>query len=62
MKGLAAQMEGSSTESTTIPEEVFTQVMGPELPGRIRTFGLGVTPTDVLESRRSQEQTHVFQS
>ncbi|KAG5561265.1 hypothetical protein RHGRI_004333 [Rhododendron griersonianum] len=38
--------------------------MGPEQPGRVRTFGLGPSIKDVFGGgyRRSQEQTHIFQA
>ncbi|XP_028076076.1 uncharacterized protein LOC114278260 isoform X1 [Camellia sinensis] len=38
--------------------------MGPERPGRVRTFGLGPSPTDVFGGgyRRSQEQNRLFQT
>ncbi|KAG5533501.1 hypothetical protein RHGRI_027620 [Rhododendron griersonianum] len=64
MTELSTQMEGSSTESTCIDEDIFVKVMGPEQPGRVRTFGLGPSIKDVFGGgyRRSQEQTHIFQA
>ncbi|KAG5543280.1 hypothetical protein RHGRI_016127 [Rhododendron griersonianum] len=58
------QMEGSSTESTCIDEGISVKVMGPEQPGRVRTFGLGPSIKDVFGGGywRSQEQTHIFQA
>ncbi|KAG5564035.1 hypothetical protein RHGRI_000269 [Rhododendron griersonianum] len=48
MTELSTQMEGSSTESTCIDEDIFVKVMGPEQPGRVRTFGLGPSIKDVF--------------
>ncbi|KAG5550463.1 hypothetical protein RHGRI_015434 [Rhododendron griersonianum] len=64
MTELSTQMEGSSNESTCIDEDIFVKVMGPEQPGRVRTFGLGPSIKDVFGGgyRRSQEQTHIFQA
>ncbi|KAL7248582.1 hypothetical protein ACSBR2_003339 [Camellia fascicularis] len=64
MNELTAHMEGSSSDPTALNEQIFTQVMGPERPGRVRTFGLGPSPTDVFGGRyrQSQEQNHIFQT
>ncbi|KAL7231201.1 hypothetical protein ACSBR2_009463 [Camellia fascicularis] len=64
MNELAEHMEGSSTDPAALQEQIFTQVMGPERPGRVRTFGLGPSPTDVFGGgyRRSQEQNRLFQT
>ncbi|KAL7209508.1 hypothetical protein ACSBR1_031117 [Camellia fascicularis] len=64
MNELTEHMEGSSTDPAALQEQIFTQVMGPERPGRVRTFGLGPSPTDVFGGgyRRSQEQNHLFQT
>ncbi|CAL5427723.1 unnamed protein product [Camellia sinensis] len=64
MNELAEHMEGSSTDPAALHEQIFTQVMGPERPGRVRTFGLGPSPTDVFGGgyRRSQEQNRLFQT
>ncbi|THF94952.1 hypothetical protein TEA_010832 [Camellia sinensis var. sinensis] len=64
MNELAEHMEGSSTDPAALQEQIFTQVMGPERPGRVRTFGLGPPPTDVFGGgyRRSQEQNRLFQT
>ncbi|CAL5433319.1 unnamed protein product [Camellia sinensis] len=64
MNELAEHMEGSSTDPAALHEQIFTQIMGPERPGRVRTFGLGPSPTDVFGGgyRRSQEQNRLFQT
>ena len=64
MNELAEHMEGSSTDPAALQEQIFTQIMGPERPGRVRTFGLGPSPTDVFGGRyrQSQEQNHIFQT
>ncbi|KAL7178376.1 hypothetical protein ACSBR2_031513 [Camellia fascicularis] len=64
MNELTEHMEGSSTDPTALQEQIFTQVMGPERPGRVRTFGLELSPTDVFGGgyRWSQEQNHLFQT
>ncbi|XP_028059016.1 uncharacterized protein LOC114262804 isoform X2 [Camellia sinensis] len=64
MNELAEHMEGSSTDPAALQEQIFTQIMGPERPGRVRTFGLGPSPTDVFGGgyRRSQEQNRLFQT
>ncbi|CAL5321510.1 unnamed protein product [Camellia sinensis] len=64
MNELAEHMEGSSTDPAALQEQIFTQVMGPERPGRAQTFGLGPSPTDVFGGgyRRSQEQNRLFQT
>ncbi|KAL7260024.1 hypothetical protein ACSBR1_005814 [Camellia fascicularis] len=48
MNELTEHMEGSSTDPAALQEQIFTQVMGPERPGRVWTFGLGPSPTDVF--------------
>ncbi|KAL7264765.1 hypothetical protein ACSBR1_002670 [Camellia fascicularis] len=64
MNELTEHMEGSSTDPAALQEQIFTQVMGPEQPGRVRTFGLGPSPTNVFGGgyRRSQEQNRLFQT
>ncbi|CAL5355162.1 unnamed protein product [Camellia sinensis] len=64
MNELTEHMEGSSSDPAALNEQIFTQVMGPERPGRVRTFGLGPSPTDVFGGRyrQSQEQNHIFQT
>ncbi|THG03149.1 hypothetical protein TEA_001716 [Camellia sinensis var. sinensis] len=64
MNELTEHMEGSSTDPAALQEQIFTQVMGPERLGRVRTFGLGPSPTDVFGGgyRRSQEHNHLFQT
>ena len=34
-------------------EAIFTQVMGEDRRGQVRTFGLGVTPSDIYGPRAS---------
>ena len=58
----------SSTQSSRIEAEVFSELMGPERPGRVRGYGIGVTPTQLSEVRRytrdtreSHDQLHVRQ-
>ena len=58
----------SSTQSSRIEAEVFSELMGPEHPGRVRGYGIGVTPTQLSEVRRytrdtreSHDQLHVRQ-
>ncbi|CAL5337216.1 unnamed protein product [Camellia sinensis] len=64
MNELTEHMEGSSTDPAALQEQIFTQVMGLERPGRVRTFGLGPSPTDVFGGgyRRSQEHNRLFQT
>ncbi|CAL5356881.1 unnamed protein product [Camellia sinensis] len=64
MNELTEHMEGSSTDPAALQEQIFTQVMGPERPGRVRTFGLGPSPIDVFGGgyRRSQEHNRLFQT
>ena len=42
----------SSTQSSRIEAEVFSELMGPERPGRVRGYGIGVTPTQLSEVSR----------
>ena len=37
-------------------DDIFSQVMGPDKPGRVRTFGLGPTPTQVFGSSYGKSQ------
>ncbi|KAL7229752.1 hypothetical protein ACSBR2_008291 [Camellia fascicularis] len=64
MNELTEQMEGSSSDPVALHEQIFTQVIGPERPGHVRTFGLGPSPTDVFGGRyrQSQEQNRIFQT
>ncbi|KAL7262141.1 hypothetical protein ACSBR1_000507 [Camellia fascicularis] len=64
MNELTEHMEGSSTDPAALQEQIFAQVMGLERPGRVRTFELGPSPTDVFGGgyRRSQEQNRLFQT
>ena len=61
---LTEHMEGSSTDPAALQEQIFTQVMGPERPGRVRTFGLGPSPIEVFGGgyRRAQEQSRLFET
>ncbi|CAK9156684.1 unnamed protein product [Ilex paraguariensis] len=36
-------------------DEVFTQVMGPERPGCVRTYGFGPSPRYVFGRKKSEE-------
>ncbi|CAL5394562.1 unnamed protein product [Camellia sinensis] len=51
-------------QSDPTDEEIITQVLGPERPGRVRTYGLGPSLTNVFGGRyrQSQEQTHIIQT
>lgn len=55
MDELVSQMPESSMQSSSAVDEVFTQVMGPERPGRVRTYGFGPSPRDVFEHKKSEE-------
>ncbi|CAL5358284.1 unnamed protein product [Camellia sinensis] len=57
------QMKDLGAQSNATDEEIITQVLGPERPGRVRTYGLGPSPTDVFGGgyRQSQEQTRIIQ-
>ncbi|KAL7184992.1 hypothetical protein ACSBR2_027017 [Camellia fascicularis] len=48
MNELTEHMKGSSSDPAVLHEQIFTQVMGPERPGRVWTFRLGPSPTDVF--------------
>ncbi|CAL5415414.1 unnamed protein product [Camellia sinensis] len=58
------QMKDLGAQSNATDEEIITQVLGPERPGRVRTYGLGPSPTDVFGGgyRQSQEQTRIIQT
>ncbi|KAI8553621.1 hypothetical protein RHMOL_Rhmol05G0030200 [Rhododendron molle] len=47
-----------SSESPTLREELFTNVLKPDRNGRVHTYGLGPCPSQVFGTRytRSQEQ------
>ena len=47
----------ASTQSSRIEAEVFTELMGPERYGRVRGYGVGVTPTQL-----SAVSTHTCQA
>ncbi|CAL5374872.1 unnamed protein product [Camellia sinensis] len=57
------QMKELGAQSNATDEEIITQVLGPERPGRVRTYGLGPSLTNVFGGgyRQSQEQTHIIQ-
>ncbi|GMP81025.1 hypothetical protein CsSME_00035877 [Camellia sinensis var. sinensis] len=57
-------MKDLGAQSNATDEEIITQVLGPERPGRVRTYGLGPSPTDVFGGgyRQSQEQTRIIQT
>ncbi|XXG82269.1 hypothetical protein AAC387_Pa10g0254 [Persea americana] len=40
-----------SSQNSTARDAIFTQVMGEDKRGRVRTFGLGVTPSDIYGPR-----------
>ncbi|XP_073116157.1 uncharacterized protein [Elaeis guineensis] len=42
----------ASTQQSRIEAEVFTELMGPERYGRVRGYGVGVTPTQLSEVSR----------
>eukprot|EP00268_Persea_americana_P048413 TRINITY_DN5113_c1_g1_i2.p1 TRINITY_DN5113_c1_g1~~TRINITY_DN5113_c1_g1_i2.p1 ORF type:complete len:427 (+),score=59.74 TRINITY_DN5113_c1_g1_i2:167-1447(+) len=42
-----------SSQSSTARNDIFTQVMGEDRRGRVRTFGLGVAPSDIYGPRLS---------
>ena len=42
-----------SPERSCARDDIFTQVMGEDRRGRVRTFGLGVTPSDIYGPRVS---------
>ncbi|XP_028116373.1 uncharacterized protein LOC114314123 [Camellia sinensis] len=58
------QMKDLGAQSNATDEEIITQVLGPERPGRVRTYGLGPSPTNVFGGgyRQSQEQTCIIQT
>ncbi|KAJ8630302.1 hypothetical protein MRB53_023625 [Persea americana] len=51
-KELSATQEGGS--SSSIGDQIYTQVMGEERHGRVRGYGLGPTPTSVFGSTSRQ--------
>ncbi|CAK9152145.1 unnamed protein product [Ilex paraguariensis] len=55
MDELVSQMPESSMQSSSAVDEVFTQVMGPERPGCVRTYGFGPSPRDVFGHKKSEE-------
>ncbi|XP_028086513.1 uncharacterized protein LOC114287384 [Camellia sinensis] len=60
---LETQMKDLGAQSNATDGEIITQVLGPERPDRVRTYGLGPSPTDVFGGgyRQSQEQTRIIQ-
>ncbi|CAL5438727.1 unnamed protein product [Camellia sinensis] len=57
------QMKDLGAQSNVTDEEIIMQVLGPERPSRVRTYGLGPSPTDVFRGgyTQSQEQTRIIQ-
>ncbi|KAL7212624.1 hypothetical protein ACSBR2_015333 [Camellia fascicularis] len=53
------QMKELGAQSNAKNEEIITQVLRPERPGRVQTYGLGPSPTNVFGS---QEQTRIIQA
>ncbi|CAL5350762.1 unnamed protein product [Camellia sinensis] len=64
MNELTEHVKGSCSDLVALNEQIFTQVRGPEQLGRVRTFGLGPSPTDVFGGRyrQSQEHNRIFQT
>ena len=56
MSELKTTREESSTSSIAIDNEIFTDVMGSERPGRIRGSGMGPTPSQVLGGKQTTSQ------
>ncbi|CAL5324032.1 unnamed protein product [Camellia sinensis] len=44
----ATQMKELGAQSNATNEEIITQVLGPERPGHVRTYGLGPSTTDIF--------------
>ncbi|XP_028081539.1 uncharacterized protein LOC114282943 [Camellia sinensis] len=57
------QMKEFGAQSNATDEEIITQVLRPERPSRVRTYGLGLSSIDVFGGgyRQSQEQTYMIQ-
>ncbi|XP_028105851.1 uncharacterized protein LOC114304905 [Camellia sinensis] len=57
-------MKELGAQSNATYEDIMTEVLGLERPGRVRTYGLGPSPTDVFGGgyRQSQEQTRIIQT
>ncbi|CAK9153222.1 unnamed protein product [Ilex paraguariensis] len=49
-----SQMPESSMQSSSAIDEVFTQVMGSEQPGRVKTYDFGPSPRDVFGHKKSE--------
>ncbi|GMP56951.1 hypothetical protein CsSME_00021239 [Camellia sinensis var. sinensis] len=47
-------MKDLGAQSNATDKEIITQVLGPERPGRVQTYGLGPSPTDVFGGRYRQ--------
>ncbi|CAK9137912.1 unnamed protein product [Ilex paraguariensis] len=50
----------SSMQSSSAVDEVFTQVMGLERPGRVRTYGFGSSPRDVFGHKKLEKMQAMF--
>ncbi|XXG76485.1 hypothetical protein AAC387_Pa08g0824 [Persea americana] len=48
-ESLSQQLE--SSQNSTTRDAIFTQLMGEDRSGRVRTFGLGVTPSNIYGPR-----------
>ncbi|CAK9182524.1 unnamed protein product [Ilex paraguariensis] len=55
MDELVSQMSESSMQSSSTVDEVFTQVMGLERTGHVRTYSFGPSPRDVFGHKKSEE-------
>ena len=51
----AAQNQGTSQKGI-VEDEVFFQVMGQDRHGRVRTYGLGPSPFDVGDTKRTRTE------
>ncbi|CAL5432857.1 unnamed protein product [Camellia sinensis] len=58
------QMKEFGAQSNATNEEIITRVLELERPSRVRTYGLGLSSTDVFGGgyRQSQEQTYIIQT
>ncbi|XP_073118061.1 uncharacterized protein [Elaeis guineensis] len=50
----------ASTQQSRIETEVFTELMGPECYGRVRGYGVGVTPTQLSEVSRYTQHAAAY--
>ncbi|KAF8389525.1 hypothetical protein HHK36_026220 [Tetracentron sinense] len=51
------ELSNSNQDGSSSISDIYTHVMGPELHGRVRGYGLGPTPTSVFGSSSSQYKT-----